>query len=82
MKQFFQRNEIKIINRYDKALKLVSELVKICDICHIYDNSEDKPFRIFKKRKDKVFYDECDDWMLEDIKILTGMNDLKKSNLN
>ena len=72
----------KIISRYDKALKLVSELVKICDICHIYDNSEDKPFRIFKKRKDKVFYDECDDWMLEDIQILTGRNDLKKTNLN
>lgn len=74
--------EEKIISRYDKALKLVRELVKICDICHIYDNSEYKPFRIFKKRKDKVFYDECEDWLLEDIKILTDMTDLEKRNLN
>lgn len=74
--------EEKIISRYDKALKLVRELVKICDICHIYDNSEHKPFRIFKKRKDKVFYDECEDWLLEDIKVLTDMTDLEKRNLN
>lgn len=74
--------EEKIISRYDKALKLVRELVKICDICHIYDNSEYKPFRIFKKRKDKVFYDECEDWLLEDIKILTDMTDLEKRILN
>lgn len=74
--------EEKIISRYDKALSLVGELVKICDICHIYDNSEDKPFRIFKKRKGKVFYDECVDWLLDDIKVLTDMADLEKSNLN
>lgn len=41
----------KIISRYDRALALVKELIKVCDICHIYDNSSNKPFRIFKKRR-------------------------------
>lgn len=43
--------EEKIVTRYDKALLLVKELIKVCDICHIYDNSASRPFRIFKKRK-------------------------------
>ncbi|WP_298530138.1 hypothetical protein [uncultured Ruminococcus sp.] len=45
----------KIISRYGKALDLIPELLKVCDICHIYDNS-DVPFRIFKKRKDVYYY--------------------------
>ena len=63
-------------------MDLVKELVKICDICHIYDNSGDKPFRIFKKRKDDVYYDECDDWYLEDIQFLTGIISIEKKELN
>ncbi len=51
----------KIISRFDKALALVHEVVSVCDICHIYDNSEDRPYRIYKKRKDRSFYDTCDD---------------------
>lgn len=50
--------EEKVISRYDRALNLVKSLVEICDVCHIYDNSGNKPFRIFKKRKDQVFFDE------------------------
>ena len=46
--------ENKIRSRYIKALKLVPELVDICDILHIYDNTRE-PFRSFKKRKD-IFY--------------------------
>lgn len=53
----------KIISRYHKALKLISELLEICDICHIYDNSE-TPFRIFKKRKDKYFFWENSFWSI------------------
>ena len=49
----------KIINRYDKYLSLVKDLIKICDVCHIYDNSGNRPFRILKKRKEQIFYDEC-----------------------
>ena len=72
----------KIISRYDRALALVKELIKVCDICHIYDNSSNKPFRIFKKRKEELFYDECDDWYFEDIEALTGKKNMKKIKLN
>lgn len=74
--------EEKIIQRYDKALELIKDLVKICDVCHIYDNSGSKPFRIFKKRKEEVYYDECENWYLEDIQILTAINKMEKRNLN
>jgi len=56
----------KIRARYGKALKLIPELIDICDICHIYDNS-DKPFRIFKKRKMVTFYWENQFWDEEKI---------------
>ena len=74
--------EEKIIARYDKALALVKDLVKVCDICHIYDNSASRPFRIFKKRKGQVFFDECDDWRYEDICALTDISDMERKNLN
>lgn len=74
--------EDKVITRYDKALNLVKDLVKICDVCHIYDNSGITPFRIFKKRKEQVYYDECADWYLEDIQALTSISSLEKRNLN
>lgn len=72
----------KIISRYDKALKLVKDVVEICDICHIYDNSGTEPFRIFKKRKDVCCYDECEDWLKEDIELLTGVTEMQKASLN
>lgn len=74
--------EDKIIKRYDRALELVKDLVKICDICHIYDNSGSRPFRIFKKRKEKFYFDECDEWYFEDIRFLTAVGNMEKRNLN
>ena len=74
--------EKKIITRYDRALRLVKDLVQICDVCHIYDNSGNKPFRILKKRKEQIYFDECADWYLEDIQALTGVSDMIKRNLN
>ncbi len=74
--------EEKIIIRYDRALELVKDVVDVADICHIYDNSEDKPIRIFKKRKIEYFYDECEDWLKEDIKLITGIDIIEKANLN
>lgn len=44
----------KIVTRYERALKCIPELIDICDVCHVYDNS-DKSSRIFKKRKEKYF---------------------------
>ena len=46
--------ENKIRSRYEKALKLIPEVIKVSDIFHIYDNTQE-PFRIFKKRK-TIFY--------------------------
>lgn len=48
--------------------------IKICDVCHIYDNS-DKPFRIFKKRKDTFFFWENLFWNKSRIEQLTGVVD-------
>jgi predicted ABC-type ATPase len=42
--------EEKIKSRYYKALDLVPELVEICDIVHIYDNTN-VPFRISRKER-------------------------------
>jgi len=74
--------EEKIISRYERALALVKDVVEVCDICHIYDNSEETPFRIFKKRKDECCYEECEDWYEVDIKLLTNVQDAKPRNLN
>lgn len=72
----------KIISRYERALHLVKDVVAVSDICHIYDNSEETPFRIFKKRKNDYFYQECDDWLREDIELLTGITCLHQEQLN
>ena len=74
--------EEKIPTRFYRAMDLVGDVVKVCDICHIYDNSEETAFRIFKKRKDLCYYDECSDWHLEDIQHLTGVYDLEHKDLN
>ena len=72
----------KIIERYDKALAQVCDGVEIADICHIYDNSTEQPFRIFKKRKSEEFYDACEEWHIEDIALLTGSKHMVHKNLN
>lgn len=65
--------EDKIRTRYVKALKLIPELIEVCDIMHIYDNTQ-SPYRIFKKRKDKIFYWENKYWDKARIESLTGIN--------
>ena len=73
----------KIISRYDKALALVHELVPLCDVCHIYDNSLDAPYRIFKKRKEEYWY--CPErylWRKDDITALTGIRNAQRAPLN
>ncbi len=65
--------EDKIRSRYSKALALLPELVEVCDILHIYDNTN-KPFRIFKKRKDIYYHWENAYWDYEKIAALTGIS--------
>lgn len=71
----------KILSRYTKALNLIPELVQVCDIFHLYDNSI-QAFRIFKKRKKEFFYEENQFWNLEQIKTLTGLENLVSKELN
>ena len=60
------------LTRYYRALKLIPQLISVCDIMHIYDNTE-MPFRIFKKRKDRYFFWENKYWSREKISGLTGI---------
>ena len=72
----------KVIARYSKSLSLIREVIPVCDICHIYDNSSNKPYRIFKRRKDEFYLDESEDWLFEDIVSLTGINTALSKKLN
>ena len=75
--------EEKIISRYDKALALIPELVSVCDICSIYDNTSSQPYRIFKKRKDKCYYDDGGKfWKKQNINALTKVDNAEFYNLN
>lgn len=66
--------EDKIKSRYKKALKLIPELIEVCDIVHIYDNSGDNAFRIFKKRKNVYYCWENEFWDYSKIENLTGID--------
>ena len=66
--------EDKVRVRYYKALKLIPQLVAVCDILHIYDNTEE-PFRIFKKRKDIYYRWSNEYWSNEQIEELSGIRD-------
>lgn len=63
----------KIKSRYNKALSLIPELLEICDILHIYDNTN-VPFRIFKKRKDVYYHWQNKYWNYSDIQNLTQIS--------
>lgn len=46
--------EEKTVKRYRSSLLNIKELLKICDILHVYDNSGNKPVRIVRKHKDEL----------------------------
>jgi predicted ABC-type ATPase len=60
----------KIYKRYEKALKLIPELVKVCDKLLIYDNSE-MPVMLFEKLYHKQSYFPAKLWSENQIKKLT-----------
>ncbi len=64
--------EDKIRSRYKKALELLPELVGMCDVMHVYDNTL-RPFRIFKKRKDVYLGWANLYWSKSAIESLTGV---------
>lgn len=66
--------EDKIRSRYHRALLLIPQLVEVCDVLHIYDNTE-MPFRIFKKRKDIYYRWQNSYWTKEQIANLTNIDE-------
>lgn len=51
----------KIISRYKKSLRNIKELLKICDILHVYDNTME-PRRIIRKHKEDISVFANDLW--------------------
>ena len=43
----------KVISRYYKSLDNIKELMEICDILHVYDNTI-SPVRIIRKHKEDI----------------------------
>lgn len=43
----------KIISRYSKSLAHIKDLIELCDILHVYDNSK-QPVRIIRKHKNDI----------------------------
>lgn len=56
----------KIIDRYAKSLANIKELIRLCDIMHVYDNT-DKAVRIIRKHKDDISIFPNPFWNEEDI---------------
>lgn len=69
--------EEKIRSRYDRALALIPELIPVCDICNIYDNTENL-FRIFSKKTDTYRLWENDFWSKDKIIALTKQEQYTK----
>ena len=61
----------KIISRYERSLKILPELIKVSDICHVYDNTK-SPTRIFSKKASYFRAWENEFFNLSDIINLTG----------
>lgn len=72
----------KVISRYFGCIELMKEVIDVCDICHVYDNSTQNPIRIFKKRKSECFYDDGESWSVDKIIKYTGIVNAVKKDLN
>lgn len=56
----------KVIERYYKSIDKIKKLLKICDIMHVYDNTE-IPKRIIRKHKDDLSIYPNEYWNEQDI---------------
>ena len=56
----------KIITRYDKSLANIKNLIELCDILHVYDNTIE-PVRIIRKHKEDISIFPNDLWSEERI---------------
>lgn len=58
--------KIKVIDRYYKSINNIKKLLDICDIMHVYDNT-DTPQRIIRKHKDDLSIYPNEYWSEKDI---------------
>ena len=56
----------KVIDRFYKSINNIKELLEICDIMHVYDNTE-TPKRIIRKHKDDISIYPNEYWGEKDI---------------
>ena len=62
----------KVKTRFYKSLANIKELMSLCDILHVYDNT-DSPYRIIRKHKDSITIFPNVYWGEEDIiALITG----------
>ena len=61
----------KVIERYYKSINNIKELLEICDIMHVYDNTE-IPQRIIRKHKEDLSIYPNEYWIEQDILELFG----------
>ena len=62
----------KVKTRFYKSLANIKELMSLCDILHVYDNT-DTPYRIIRKHKDSITVFPNEYWNEEDIiALITG----------
>lgn len=66
--------EDKIRARYERSLNILPELIKVSDICNVFDNTQ-RASRIFSKKKDKYRVWENQFWNAKDIESLTKVSD-------
>lgn len=56
----------KVIERYYKSINNIKELLDICDIMHVYDNTK-SPERIIRKHKEELSIYPNEYWSEQDI---------------
>ena len=56
----------KVVERYYKSINNIKELLNICDIMHVYDNTK-TPERIIRKHKDELSIYPNEYWTKQDI---------------
>lgn len=56
----------KVVERYYKSINNIKELLNICDIMHVYDNTK-TPERIIRKHKDELSIYLNEYWTEQDI---------------
>lgn len=62
----------KIVSRYERSLAILPELIRLSDVCNVYDNTAECPQRIFSKKKDTYRLWETAFFSKERILALTG----------